>query len=72
MTNHTHEIPGNPADNPSARDSECDGDMLLPLLSAPIEPVDADGTGNPASVAPLQRKRQRAPPAIGRRGQGPG
>ena len=32
MTNHTHEIPGSPADNPLPRSSECDDDVLLPLM----------------------------------------
>lgn len=44
MTNHTKSIPGSPVSGPSARGSECNGDVLLPLLGAPTQPVDTGGT----------------------------
>ena len=52
MTNHIQSIPGRPADWLLPHGSECDGDVRLPLMGAPIEPVDADGTGTPRCSLP--------------------
>lgn len=44
MINHIKSIPASPVDCPSPRGSECDDDVLLPLLGAPHKDVDAHGT----------------------------
>ncbi len=71
MTNHTHEIPGSPADNPLPRGSECDDDVLLPLLGVPFEPVDADGTGNPLRSLPCNENGKVLLPLLGDEDEAP-
>jgi len=65
MTSHIKSIPGSPADCPLPRGSECDDEVLLPLLGAPFEPVDADGTGNPLRSLPCNENGNVLLPLLG-------
>lgn len=65
MTNHIRSIPGRSADSPPPRGSECEGDVLLPLMGAPIEPVDADDTGTPHCSLPRDDNGDAFLPLLG-------
>lgn len=54
-----------PGKQPSTRHLDTDGDVLLPLLGAPIEPVDADGTGNPLRSLPCDENGNVLLPLLG-------
>ena len=54
-----------PGNQPSTRHLDTAGDVLLPLLGAPLEPVDADGTGNPLRSLPCDENGNVFLPLLG-------
>ena len=54
-----------PGNQPSTRHRDTAGDVLLPLLGAPIEPVDGDGTGTPLRSLPCDENGNVFLPLLG-------
>jgi hypothetical protein len=56
---------------PSTRHRDTAGDVLLPLLGAQLEPVDADGTGNPLRSLPCDENGNVFLPLLGDEDEAP-
>ena len=54
-----------PGNNPSTRHLDTDGDVLLPLLGAQLEPIDADGTDTPLRSLPCDENGNVFLPLLG-------
>lgn len=54
-----------PGNYPSTRHLDTDGDVLLPLLGAPTDAVDADDTGNPLRSLPCDENGNVFLPLLG-------
>jgi len=54
-----------PGNQPSTRHLDTDGDVLLPLLGAQLEPIDADGTDTPLRSLPCDENGNVFLPLLG-------